>query len=72
MSKILSAIFSPDEQYIASASEDATVKVWDVQKGFKDTSCQDLQGHEEPFLSVCFSSDGALVFSGSADKTIRA
>jgi Prp8 binding protein len=55
-------------QFICSASDDSTVKVWDnrskeAAKSFK-TGC--------PNTSVAFSRDGEYIFAGGIDNLIKA
>jgi WD40 repeat protein len=59
--------FSPDGKRVVSGSDDATVRVWDVE------TCQAtlLEGHTDGVRSVAFSPDGNRVVSGSYDKTVR-
>ena len=63
---VTSVSFSPDGQWIASGSEDKTVKVWSVESGECVTT---LQGHLADVTSVSFSPDGQWIASGSDDKT---
>ena len=63
-----SATFSPDSQIIASASEDKTVKLWDVATG---KEIRTLKGHEAGVYKVSFSSDGKQIASASFDKTVK-
>jgi WD40 repeat protein len=57
--------FSPDGQFIASASKDGSVKLWDCHGKLLKT----FYGHNEPVWSVAFSSDGKTIVSVSEDKT---
>jgi WD40 repeat protein len=67
-----SLAFSPDNQTLASASSDGTIRLWNVMTG---QVIQTLQGHQPsiiPSLSVTFSPDGQRLASSSrADGTIK-
>ena len=54
-------------QTIASADEDATVRLWDARTGEHRA---DFIGHTDPVVSLKFSSDGNILASGSF-KQIR-
>ncbi|AFZ15687.1 WD40 repeat-containing protein (plasmid) [Crinalium epipsammum PCC 9333] len=56
--------FSPDGKTLASASEDKTIKLWNVEDG---RLLKTLEGHEASDLS--FSSDGKILASTSRDGT---
>jgi WD40 repeat protein len=60
--------FSPDGTRLASASQDATVKVWDTAAGHEALS---LKGHTGAVNSVCFSPDGTRLASASQDATVK-
>jgi len=59
--------FSPDGQIIASASSDATIKLW-----CKDgRELQTFQGHRYRVNSISFSPDGQMIASASSDCTLK-
>ena len=65
---VTSIDFSPDGNFIASASNDSSVKIWEVQSG---QICHTLHGHNGSVNAVSFSPGGSLLASASSDKTIK-
>ncbi len=65
---VTSVAFSPDGRYLASGSEDRTIKLWRVSDG---ALVRTLYGHTDWVSSVAFSPDGQYLASGSGDKTVR-
>ena len=63
-----SVAFSPDGRLLASASQDKTGKLWDVQTGELQRT---LTGHEFIVAAVAFSPDGQTLVSGGWDDTVR-
>jgi WD40 repeat protein len=66
--KVLRAVFSPDGSRLATASEDRTVKLWDVATG---EVVRTLRGHGDTVFAVAFSPDGSTLASASGDETVR-
>ena len=58
----------PSGQFFASAGEDGTLRVWDVEAGKHRLT---IAAHNAPVLSVCWSPDGRWLASASADRTVK-
>jgi WD40 repeat protein len=65
---ITSVAFSPDGRYIASSSEDNTVRLWDLDG---NPASKPFRGHTDYVNSVAFSRNGRYIVTGSSDKTLR-
>ncbi|KAI8668613.1 NACHT domain-containing protein [Fusarium keratoplasticum] len=65
---VFDAVFSPDSRLLASASDDATVRIWEAGTG---EHLQTLEGHDNSVYSVAFSHDSKFLASGSKDCTVR-
>jgi WD40 repeat protein len=61
-------VFSPDDETLASASGDQTLKLWDAKTG---TQLAVLSGHSGGVTTCAFSPDGKRLASASLDHTIR-
>jgi len=71
--------FHPTEPVLITASEDQTLKLWNLQKTVpaKKSAALDVEpvytfrAHTGPVLSLTIASNGDLCFSGGIDSTIR-
>ncbi|MEH1850563.1 MAG: serine/threonine-protein kinase [Nostoc sp.] len=67
-SDVNSVAFSPDGTTLGSASDDKTIKLWNIASG---EAIRTLEGHANWIWTVAFSPDSKTLASGSADKTIK-
>ncbi|MCT0213476.1 WD40 repeat domain-containing protein, partial [Synechococcus sp. CS-1326] len=65
---VSSIAWSPDESWLASGSDDETIRMWDSTSG---RCTHTLEGHSRGVSSIAWSPDGSWLASGSEDKTIR-
>ncbi|MCC5645883.1 serine/threonine protein kinase [Nostoc sp. CHAB 5824] len=67
-SDVNSVAFSPDGTTLGSASDDQTIKLWNLASR---EEIRTLEGHSDWIWTVAFSPDSKTLASGSADKTIK-
>jgi serine/threonine protein kinase len=60
--------FSPRDRTLATAIEDGTIKLWDLDT---ETVKATLKGHEAGVWSVAYSHDGSRLVTASDDNTAR-
>jgi len=61
-------LYSPDGRFIASASFDKSVRIWDGRTG---RYLAVLRAHVQAVYQVCWSSDSRLLVTSSKDSTIK-
>lgn len=62
-----SIAFSPEGRYIASASWDESIRIWDVLTGEMVSRLEDIAA----VYCVAFTPDGRALISGGADRTVK-
>ena len=60
--------FSPDTYYLASASFDKSIKLWNGHTG---VFLFNLRGHVGPVYQIAWSGDSRMIVSGSKDSTLK-
>lgn len=65
---VTSLAISPDGRYLASGSDDLTIKLWDIGTG---RAIKTLVGHMARIDALAFSNESTVLMSGGADRTVR-
>src|SRR5262249_1912588 len=61
----------PDGGRAVSASEDRTLRVWDLSAGAGRVTSRALTGHKRAVTGVAVSADGRRALSASQDRTLK-
>ncbi|MEV4511272.1 TIR domain-containing protein [Dactylosporangium sp. NPDC049525] len=67
-SRIRSVAYSPDGRFLATASADGTIRIWESGTGRHRRT---LEGNRGPVFGVAYSPDGGQLVSGGDDHTVR-
>jgi WD40 repeat protein len=65
---VRSIAITPDGKYAVSASDDRTLKIWDIEKGEEKAT---LDRHKYGVNSVAITPDGKYAVSASSDRTLK-
>lgn len=65
---ITAVVFGPDDRWLATASSDNSIRIWERLTG---RELRLLSGHSGPVKSLACSPDGKFLVSGSSDRTVR-
>ena len=68
LSAVSSVAFSPDGLMLASAGDDDTVKLWNIDD---KSEIKSITEHSSDVRSIVFSPDGTMLASGGKDNTVK-
>ncbi|RMF89622.1 MAG: hypothetical protein D6741_17700 [Planctomycetota bacterium] len=61
---------SPNGRFLASASRDATVRLWDLTASDPAAGVKRLKGNESPFTALAFAAGGSKLIAGCEDGSV--
>jgi WD40 repeat protein/mono/diheme cytochrome c family protein len=65
---VVQAVLAPDGRKLVSASDDGTVRLWNLDNGQQERT---YRGHQTGVKCVAFSPDSTRLVSGGNDSTVR-
>lgn len=68
---VVSVALSPDGQFIVTASNDYTAKIWNINNGQLIHTLGGANGHTGTVDSIAISSDNQFIVTGSADTSAK-
>ncbi|KAK1146821.1 hypothetical protein N8T08_002582 [Aspergillus melleus] len=66
--QVLGAVFTPDNRFVVSGSDDCSIRIWDTESG---ATVRCLKDHTGPVMNLAVSPDGRWIGSTSVDCTVR-
>ena len=66
--RVTAVAIAPDGTWLATGSDDRTVRIWDPATGRQRAT---LTGHTGPVTAVAIAPDGTWLATGSDDRTVR-
>lgn len=66
--KVTKVAFHPLYDFLATASDDASIKFWDTETGENERT---LRGHTKQISSIAFNNQGTMLASCSYDLSVK-